>query len=239
MSEYTERHTVSRLIGSPPGYIGYDEGGQLTDAVRHRPYSLILFDEIEKAHPEVFNVLLQILDEGRLTDGKGKTVNFRNSIIIMTSNVGSEYFQSVSAMGFGANEKKESEMKATQREFKERVMDSLKETFKPEFLNRLDETIVFNALTPQDIKKIVNIQLDEIKERLEKKEVELQIKPSVKKHIVERGFNPDYGARPIKRLIQKLIIDSLADKMVKGLIKDGQKVNVSLNNRSKKIELTV
>lgn len=239
MSEYTERHTISRLIGSPPGYIGHDEGGQLTDAVRHRPYSLILFDEIEKAHPEVFNVLLQILDEGRLTDGKGKTVNFRNSIIIMTSNVGSEYFQSVSAMGFDVYEKKESEIKATQREFKERVMESLRETFKPEFLNRLDETIVFNALTPQDIKKIVNIQLNEIKERLEKKEVELQIKPSVKKHIVEHGFNPDYGARPIKRLIQKLIIDSLADKMVKGLIKDGQKVNVSLNNRSKKIELTV
>ncbi len=239
MSEYMERHTTSRLIGSPPGYVGHDEGGQLTDAVRHRPYSLILFDEIEKAHPEVFNVLLQILDEGRLTDGKGKTVNFRNSIIIMTSNVGSEYFRNLSSMGFNASTKKSEEMKEAQKEFKQKVMESLKNTFKPEFLNRLDETVVFNALTPENIKDIVGIQLEEVKERLEKKDIELQIKPKVKEYIAENGFDPDYGARPIKRLIQKVIIDGLADKMVNGRIKDGQKVNVSFNQNKEKVELTV
>ena len=239
MSEYMERHTTSRLIGSPPGYVGHEEGGQLTDAVRHRPYSLILFDEIEKAHPEVFNILLQILDEGRLTDGKGKTVNFRNSVIIMTSNVGSEYFRNISAVGFGISRKKQDELIEIQKEFKSRVTDSLRETFKPEFLNRLDEIIVFNTLLPSDIKKIVNIQLKEVKARLEKKGIELKIKPTIKNYIVENGFDPDYGARRIKRLIQQLIIDGLADKIVKGSLKNGQKVNVSFNNRSKKVELTV
>jgi ATP-dependent Clp protease ATP-binding subunit ClpA len=182
---------------------------------------------------------LQILDEGRLTDGKGKTVNFRNSIIIMTSNVGSEYFQNMSAMGFGISQKKQDEFAETQKEFKSRVTDSLRETFRPEFLNRLDEIIIFNALLPSDIKKIVNIQLKEVKARLEKKGIELKIKPTIKNYIVENGFDPDYGARRIKRLIQQLIIDGLADKIVKGSLKNGQKVNVSFNNRSKKVELTV
>lgn len=237
MSEYMERHAVARLIGSPPGYVGFEEGGQLTEIVRHRPYSLILFDEIEKAHPEVFNILLQILDEGRLTDGRGKTVNFRNSIIILTSNVGSEYFRNISTLGFGVTKK--GSFEAAQEKFQGKVMEQLRQTFKPEFLNRLDETIVFNALKPSDIKKIVDIQLIEVKERLKRKGIELKVNPEVKEYIVEHGFNPDFGARPIKRLIEKLIIDALADKMVKGHIKDGQKVNVAFNSRSKKVELTV
>lgn len=238
MSEYMERHAVSRLIGSPPGYVGHEGGGQLTELVRHRPYSLILFDEIEKAHPEVFNILLQILDDGRLTDGKGKTVDFRNSIIIMTSNVGSQYFKNLSAMGFSSSDDKTQEMKETQKEFKSKVMESLKNTFKPEFLNRLDEIVTFNALTPDDIEKIVDIQLEEVKERLKNKNINLEVNEELKKHLVKNGFDPDYGARPIKRLIEKMIVDSLADKMVKGKISDGETVEASLS-REGAVELTV
>ncbi|MEX1014811.1 MAG: AAA family ATPase [Candidatus Paceibacterota bacterium] len=235
MSEYMERHAVSRLIGSPPGYVGHDDGGQLTEVVRHRPYSLILFDEIEKAHPEVFNILLQILDDGRLTDGKGKTVNFRNCIIIMTSNVGSKYFKSVSNMGFNS---KGDSVEDSQEEFNENIMESLKETFKPEFLNRLDEIITFNALNQKNIEKIVDIQLKQVKERLKQKDITIKVNKKVREHLIKNGFDPDYGARPIKRLIQKIIIDSLADKIVKGKIKDGEKVNISLN-KSDKVELSV
>lgn len=234
MSEYMERHAVSRLIGSPPGYVGHDEGGQLTEVIRHRPYSLILFDEIEKAHPEVFNILLQILDNGRLTDSKGKTVNFRNSIIIMTSNVGSEHFRKMSSLGFGTAS--DSEV-IDESEFKEKVLADLKETFKPEFLNRLDEIIIFNALKPADVKHIVDIQLREVKERLKARDIELKITPEVKQYIIQNGFDPDYGARPLKRLIQKLIVDALADKMVRGQIKDGSHVKASIGKRNV-VELT-
>jgi len=227
MSEYMERHAVSKLIGSPPGYVGYEEGGQLTEIIRHRPYSLILFDEVEKAHPEVFNILLQVLDNGRLTDNKGRVVNFKNTIIILTSNVGSAYFKEISSLGFSLNSEKEIENK--EELLKERIMSSLKETFRPEFLNRLDEIIIFNPLTRRDIEKIVDIQLKEVEERLNKKGIILNIKPEVKKYIVENGFDPDYGARPIKRLIQKVIVDSLADKMVRGLLKEGKQVNVFVN----------
>ncbi len=236
MSEYMERHAVSRLVGSPPGYVGYEEGGQLTDTVRHRPYSLILFDEIEKAHPEVFNLLLQVLDNGRLTDAKGKTVNFRNTIIILTSNVGSEYFREMSSLGFKAgNDGKEIEEKT--ENFRNRVMESLRETFKPEFLNRLDEIVVFNALTTKDIEKIVDIQLAEVKERLAAKGITINVKPEVKKYLVENGFDPNYGARPVKRLIQKVIVDALAEKIVSGLLKDGEKANIILN-RENRVEVT-
>lgn len=237
MSEYMERHSVSRLIGSPPGYVGYEEGGQLTEVVRHRPYSLILFDEIEKAHPEVFNILLQILDNGRLTDGKGKVVNFRNCIIILTSNVGSQHFRETSAMGFTVLNKEGSFSEAEER-FRENVMDALKETFKPEFLNRLDEIIVFNSLKPKDIEKIVDIQLKEVQERLKEKDIELKITKKLKDYIVKNGFDPDYGARPIKRMIQKMIVDTLADHIVKGKIKDGEKVNATISRRGT-VELSV
>jgi len=236
MSEYMERHAVSRLIGSPPGYVGHEEGGQLTEIIRHRPYSLILFDEIEKAHPEVFNILLQMLDNGRLTDSKGKTVNFKNSIIILTSNVGSQYFREMSEVGFGVEpgdaQKKSAEL------YKDQAMRALRDTFKPEFLNRLDEIIMFNPLTPADVKKIVEIQLREVEGRLKEKGVSLSIKPAVKDYLVKRGFDPDYGARPVKRLIQKVIVDALADKIIRGTVRDGQKINVSLKAEDR-VEISV
>ncbi len=232
MSEYMERHAVSRLIGSPPGYVGYEEGGQLTDVVRHRPYSLVLFDEIEKAHPEVFNLLLQILDNGRLTDAKGKTVNFKNTVIILTSNVGSEYFREMSGLGFKFGEDGK-EFQEKEENFRGRVMESLRDTFKPEFLNRLDEIVIFNALTPRSIESIVDIQLEEVKERLASKGITLTIKPEVKKYLVENGFDPNYGARPIKRLIQKVIVDALAEKIVGGLLKDGEKATIVLDRENR------
>jgi ATP-dependent Clp protease ATP-binding subunit ClpC len=231
-----ERHAVSRLIGSPPGYVGYDEGGQLTEIVRHRPYSLILFDEIEKAHPEVFNILLQILDNGRLTDGKGKLVNFRNTIIILTSNVGSSYFRELSTLGF--KDSRADEASEKEEQFRDRVTTSLKETFKPEFLNRLDEIVIFRALTPKSIEKIVNIQLGHLEERLKGRGIGLVVKANVKDYVVRHGFDPDYGARPIRRLIQKMIVDPLADKMIRGNVKDGQKVTVVLKKEDT-VEITV
>ena len=226
MSEYMERHSVSRLIGSPPGYVGHEEGGQLTEIVRHKPYSLILFDEIEKAHPEVFNLLLQILDNGRLTDGKGKTVNFKNSIIILTSNVGSEYFKEASISKFGFETGDQSEEKKEEENFKKRVRDVLKSTFRPEFLNRLDEIIIFNPLTKIEIEKIVDIQLEALKEKLAKRDLKITIDNSLKKHIIETGFDPEYGARPIKRMIQKTILDELANRIIKGELKDAKKVKI-------------
>lgn len=232
MSEYMERHAVSRLIGSPPGYVGHDEGGQLTEIVRHRPYSLILFDEIEKAHPEVFNILLQIMDDGRLTDGKGRLVNFKNTIIILTSNVGSEYFKEMSALGFSAGGEAE-EGKSREERFRDKVMDSLRDTFKPEFLNRLDEVIIFNALTPKDVRKIVDIQLAEVSKRLREKGITVNVRAAVKEYLVKNGFDPEYGARPIRRLIQKVIVDALADKIVRGQIKDGGKVTIALDKANR------
>lgn len=224
MSEYMEKHAVSRLIGSPPGYVGFEEGGQLTETIRHRPYSLILFDEIEKAHPEVFNVLLQILDNGRLTDAHGKTVNFKNTIIILTSNVGSHYFKEMASIGFGSETKKEIDRQ--EDSFKDRVKQSLKGSFRPEFLNRIDEIIVFNALRRSDIEQIVDIQLSAIKEKLAKRSISVSIDASTREYIVEHGFDPDFGARPIARLIQKTILDAMADKMIRGDIKDGDKVKI-------------
>jgi len=227
MSEYMEKHSFSRLIGSPPGYVGYEEGGQLTETVRHRPYSLILFDEIEKAHPEVFNILLQILDNGRLTDGKGRLVNFKNCIIILTSNVGSEYFREISRLGFevlGSGAKESFEDKA--KIFKERVMTDLKSTFRPEFLNRLDEIIIFNSLTPKEIEKIIELQLNILKQKLMQRNIYVSFDNSLNKHISKKGFDPEYGARPIKRLIQKLVLDELADRFIRGDLKNVKKIKI-------------
>ncbi len=227
MSEYMERHSTARLIGSPPGYVGHEEGGQLTETVRHRPYSLILFDEIEKAHPEVFNILLQILDNGRLTDGKGKLVNFKNSIIILTSNVASEYFKEISRLGFEVSESSGKENFGDKTKiFQEKVFTELKSTFRPEFLNRLDEIIIFNPLTAEEIGKIVDIQLDILKQKLVQRDIAVSFDQSLKKHLVEKGFDPEYGARPIKRLIQKLITDQLADKFIHGELKNVKKIKI-------------
>ncbi len=235
MSEYMERHSVSRLVGSPPGYVGHEEGGQLTQLIRHRPYSVILFDELEKAHPEALNILLQILDNGRLTDGKGKTVNFRNSVIVMTSNVGSSYLKEMSRIGFGTGTQKGVERE--EEGLRDRIKAALKDRFKPEFLNRVDETIIFNPLRRDVIEKIVDIQLAEVVKKLKEKEIDVVIKPSVRDHIVEKGYDPDYGARPIRRLIQRTILDALADKMIKGDIKTGGKV--TLNFKESALQISV
>jgi len=230
MSEYMEKHAVSRLIGSPPGYIGFEEGGQLTEIVRHKPYSLILFDEIEKAHPEVFNILLQVLDNGRLTDGKGRVVNFKNCIIVMTSNVGSELFREMAKLGFSTSKAVSSD----EDSYRLRVKSALRDYFRPEFLNRIDDVIIFHSLKKEDIAKIVEIQLNEVIAKVAEKGIKLVVDPSMKKYLIENGFEPEYGARPIRRLIQKAILDTLADKMIGGEIKNG-KIKLSFEKSGIKV----
>src|SRR5687767_5718413 len=210
MSEYMEPHSVSRLIGAPPGYVGYEEGGQLTEAVRRRPYSVILLDEIEKAHPDVFNVLLQILDDGRATDGQGRTVDFKNAVIIMTSNLGSNYIMTL-------GEDDEEEMRT-------RVMEALRSNFRPEFLNRIDEIIIFKALSQDQIGEIVEIQLDQVNDRLEDRQMHLEVTPAAREWLAERGFEPAFGARPLKRLIQREVLDQLARLVLSGDLRDGETV---------------
>ncbi len=226
MSEYMEKHAVSRLIGSPPGYVGFEEGGQLTEIVRHRPYSLILFDEIEKANPDVFNILLQVLDNGRLTDGKGRIVNFKNTIIIMTSNVGSHHLKAMANLGFSSEE--DSGTEAQEDKFRDKVHEELKNSFKPEFLNRIDEIVIFNALKKSDIGDIVDKQISEVRQRVSDKGLKLVVDQSVRKYLIENGYSPEYGARPLKRLIQKVILDKMADKMIKGELNHGGKVKIKL-----------
>lgn len=236
MSEYMERHTVAKILGAPPGYVGYEEGGQLTEIVRRRPYSVILFDEIEKAHPEVFNILLQILDRGRLTDAKGRLVNFKNSVIIMTSNIGSEHFQKMAEFGFTH---KGTAKKRKHEETKERTLDALKEQFRPEFLNRLDEIIIFNSLGPEEVRKIVDLQLAIIVERLRDKKIKINVSDKAKKLLAEKGFDPDFGVRPLKRTIQHLILDPLAKIIVEGKIQEGAKVKIDARGNEIVIRSTV
>ncbi|NLM44411.1 MAG: ATP-dependent Clp protease ATP-binding subunit [Clostridiales bacterium] len=221
MSEYMEKHTVSRLIGSPPGYVGYEEGGQLTEKVRRKPYSVVLLDEIEKAHPDVFNVLLQILEDGRLTDGKGRTVDFKNTVVIMTSNVGVSTIRRQKVMGFtsGANEKEE----AYER-MKDNVMDELKKTFRPEFLNRIDDIIVFHQLEEEHLKKIVDLMLKSLIDRIKEMNIDIEVTDKAKSLLVSKGFDPAYGARPLRRAIQKMVEDKLSEEMLAGHIKSGSKV---------------
>ena len=223
MSEYMERHAVSRMIGAPPGYVGYEEGGQLTEIVRHRPYSLILFDEIEKAHPEVFNILLQILDNGRLTDAKGRTVNFKNTILIMTSNVGSQYVKEMSELGFEIYEGEEKK-KAEAENMKDKLREALKENFKPEFLNRIDEIIIFDSLTQEDISQIVDLQMKLVRGRLVEKNIKIELDDSGREYLVKNGYSPEYGARELKRVIQRAILDPLAQKVIAGEVKSGDTV---------------
>jgi len=230
MSEYMEKHSVARLIGSPPGYVGYEEGGQLTEVVKHRPYSLILFDEIEKAHPEVFNILLQILDNGRLTDGKGRTINFKNTIIIMTSNLGGEYIREMASLGF--NYEKANEIKTQKENLKVKIFDALRDYFRPEFLNRIDEIIIFNPLIPKNIEKIVDLQIEKVTTRLLNKDIKLELTKEAKSYLAKKGYDPNYGARPLKRLIEKEILDPLAEKIMRGEIKGKQKVIVQIKNTS-------
>lgn len=212
MSEFMEKHSVARLIGAPPGYVGYEEGGYLTEAVRRRPYSVVLFDEIEKAHQDVFNVLLQILDDGRLTDGQGRTVDFKNTVIIMTSNVGSQYIQELA----GRNTD----------QMQERIMDALRLQFRPEFLNRIDEIVTFNSLTQEDIRRIVDIQLQRLRRQLAERKIEIDLTPAAKDLLAAEGYDPVYGARPLKRVIQRRIQDPLALRLIEGDFKDGDHISV-------------
>jgi ATP-dependent Clp protease ATP-binding subunit ClpB len=218
MSEFMEKHSVSRLIGAPPGYVGYEEGGYLTEAVRRRPYSVVLFDEIEKAHPEVFNALLQILEDGRMTDGQGRTVDFKNTVIIMTSNLGSQYIQELAELN--------------RKEMERRVMEALRQAFKPEFLNRVDETIIFNSLGREEIKSIVEIQLKRLRQNLANRKLQLEISERAKALLAEKGYDPVYGARPLKRTIQRLIQDPLAVKILEGEFKEGDRVQVDTDGKS-------
>ncbi|MCX6757564.1 MAG: AAA family ATPase [Candidatus Nomurabacteria bacterium] len=231
MSEFMERHSVSKLIGSPPGYVGYEEAGQLTESVRHRPYSVILFDEIEKAHPEVFNMLLQVLDEGRLTDGKGRIVNFKNTIIILTSNIGSQFVEKMESIGFSNNSAVENYSQT-----KDKVMESLKDHFSPEFLNRLDETIVFDILSPEAIREIVNLRIQVVAERLKAKEIGFEISEQALDYLAKEGYDPHFGARPINRLIQTKILNPVATYIISKGVKKGDKVFVTVKNNELLIE---
>jgi ATP-dependent Clp protease ATP-binding subunit ClpB len=212
MSEYQEKHTVSRLIGAPPGYVGYDEAGQLTEAVRRRPYAVVLFDEVEKANPEVLNVLLQLLDDGRLTDGKGRTVDFRNTVVIMTSNLGSQYLTEQAAGG------------TLSEGVRRQVLEALREHFRPEFLNRIDETIIFHALSRTDMAAIIDIQARQLLKRLEDRKIHVELTPAARALLVREGYDPAYGARPLKRTIQRLVLDPLAREVLEGHFREGDRV---------------
>jgi ATP-dependent Clp protease ATP-binding subunit ClpB len=212
MSEYMEKHAVARMIGAPPGYIGYEEGGQLTEAVRRRPYSVILFDEIEKAHPDVFNVLLQILDDGRLTDAKGRTVDFKNTVLIMTSNLGSREIQAA---------------EGDEAQVRDAVLQELRLNFKPEFLNRIDDIVIFHQLSRQQIVQIIEVQLERLRAMLAERNITLVLDDSAKELLAREGYDPNYGARPLKRAIQTLIQNPLAVKLLRGEILPGQTIRAS------------
>ena len=247
MSEYMEKFSVQRLIGAPPGYVGYDEGGQLTEAVRRHPYSVVLLDEVEKAHPDVFNVLLQVLDDGRLTDGQGRVVNFKNTIIIMTSNIGSQIIRdrAVESAQFDRNEETGGETmgdmiedmakmtpeQAAKRmtEFANKIQDALRTTFRPEFLNRIDDIVTFNELSISAIEPIVDLQLEEVRDRLAKRRITLDVTPAAMEHLAIDGYDPVFGARPLKRLIQREVVDRIAQKVITGELHDGAHVLIDLD----------
>ena len=231
MSEYMERHTVSKLIGSPPGYVGYNEGGQLTEAVRRRPYTVVLFDEIEKAHPDVFNLLLQVLEDGRLTDSKGRTVDFKNTLLIMTSNVGSKVIEKGGGglgFDFAANQED-----ALYTRIRALVNEELKQYFRPEFLNRLDEIIVFRQLTKPEVKEIADLMLNEFYKRMLDKDIILTVTERFKDLLVQEGYNPSYGARPLRRAIMRLLEDSLAEEILTGKVREGASVQVDVDDDGK------
>jgi ATP-dependent Clp protease ATP-binding subunit ClpB len=228
MSEYMEKHTVSRLVGAPPGYVGYEEGGQLTEAVRRKPYSVVLLDEIEKAHPDVFNILLQVLDDGRLTDSHGRTVSFRNAVIILTSNIGSEFLAAERSGKSATNEISE--------KVRGQVMDLLKASFRPEFLNRLDDIVLFKPLGKEQIAAIVRLQLEDLRKRLTEQELKLELKDSAIEWLAEKGFDPVYGARPVKRAIQRELETPIARKIVSGGVLPGGTLRVKAGKEGLVIE---
>jgi ATP-dependent Clp protease ATP-binding subunit ClpC len=220
-----EKFNVSRLVGSPPGYVGYEEGGQLTEQVRRKPYSVVLFDEIEKAHPDVWNMLLQILEEGKLTDNVGRVVNFRNTIILMTSNVGSDTIKKQSTLGFSPITDE-----ATYEKMRERIMEEAKKTFRPEFLNRLDDLIVFRSLTKPDLIQILELEVGKVLARLKSKNLNLTLDEKAKDFLVEKGYDPQYGARPMRRAVERFLEDPLAEEILKGHLHEGEPITVTAEN---------
>jgi len=230
MSEYQERHTVSRLIGAPPGYVGYEEGGQLTEAVRRRPYRVILLDEVEKAHPEVFNSLLQILDDGRLTDGHGRTVDFKNTVVIMTSNVGVEFIKRDMTLGFAAKKEEAKSQKLAYETMKEKVLAEMKKTFRPEFINRIDEIIVFHQLTEEQLRSIVELMVKDLQGRLADRKLKIELTEGAKSWLVKEGYDPVYGARPLRRAIERYVENSLSTKLLRGEFSQGDAVMVDLGD---------
>ena len=221
MSEYREQHTVSRLFGAPPGYVGYEEGGQLTEAIRRRPYRVILFDEIEKAHPEVWNALLQILDDGRLTDGQGRVVDFRNTVLIMTSNLGTQFVTHAGTLGFRGGTDEEGKADSDDKIYK-----ALKDTFRPEFLNRIDEIIIFSTLTPEQMEQIVDLQMVKVSGRLAEHGLHVELSPSARTWLAEEGYDPAFGARPLQRALQKFVESPLSVKILQGKFENGDTVIV-------------
>lgn len=226
MSEYMEKHTVSRLVGAPPGYVGYEEGGQLTEAVRRKPYSVILFDEIEKAHPDVFNILLQILDDGRLTDNQGRTVDFKNTVIIMTSNIGSNYLiEGIKPNG------------TISEEARSHVMDEMRKLFRPEFLNRIDEIVMFKPLQREEIFKIIDIEMQSIEDKLEDRMVDIKLTDRAKEFILNSSYSIQYGARPVKRYLQKNIETEISKMIISGRLKDKDTILISEENKSLHVDI--
>ncbi|HEX9029612.1 MAG TPA: AAA family ATPase, partial [Anaerolineales bacterium] len=228
MSEFMERHTVSRLVGAPPGYVGYEEAGQLTEALRRRPYSIVVFDEIEKAHPEAHNMLLQIMEEGHLSDARGRKVDFRNAIIVMTSNVGADMIKRQAALGFALKRDEETEERLAYDEMRKKLTDSLKRVFRPEFINRLDSVIVFRSLSKEDITKIVDLEIQKVAQRLEDHAIVLSTTPAALEMLADQGYDPDMGARPLRRVIQQKVEDRLSDALLAGEFEDGDAIQVDV-----------
>jgi ATP-dependent Clp protease ATP-binding subunit ClpC len=234
MSEYMEKYAVSRLVGAPPGYVGYEEGGQLTEKVRQRPYSVVLLDEIEKAHPDVFNLLLQIFDDGRLTDSWGHVVDFRNTVVILTSNVGTKLLRKTGAMGFTSGDQM-----MDYEKLKDKIMGEVKKTFNPEFLNRIDEIIAFKSLSKDDIEKIVQIMLDKLNDRVVDRGIVVQVDEAARLFLVEKGYDSEYGARPMRRAIQRFIEDPMSLMMIDGSVPDGSDVQVTHQEGSAELEFNI
>ncbi len=229
MSEFMERHTVSRLIGSPPGYVGYEDAGQLTEAIRRRPYSIVVFDEVEKAHPEAHNILLQIMEEGHLSDAKGKKVDFRNALIVMTSNVGAELIRKQTDFGFQGARELEAKADQDYTEMRKKLTDALREIFRPEFLNRVDETIVFRSLSKEEISEIVDLELEKVEHRLAARNLQFEVAAAAREFLADEGYDPEYGARPLRRVIQRRVEDALSDILLASPVTAGI-VTIDLND---------
>jgi ATP-dependent Clp protease ATP-binding subunit ClpC len=229
MSEFMERHTASRLVGAPPGYIGYEEAGQLTEALRRRPYSIVVFDEVEKAHPEVHNMLLQIMEEGHLSDAKGRKVDFRNAIIVMTSNIGADVIKKQSSLGFALKRDEVTEERLSYEDMRKKLNESLKRAFRPEFINRLDATVIFRALNKEDIQQIVSLELDKVAERLKEHDLILTATPEALASLADLGYDTEFGARPLRRVIQQKVEDPLSDKLLSGEFQHGDSILVTMN----------